>query len=65
MTSYWNSTNKFENVVDFYMHVGFQLRKNASNIKRLTTISIGILSRIKLNHTKDDFYGVTGCLMDY
>ena len=44
------------------MRVGFQLSKSARNLKRPTIIKIGLLSRITLNFTKEDFYGVTGFL---
>ena len=50
-------------VLDCHMVVGFQLRKNASNLKRLTMIKIRILLRITLNHSREDFCGVTGFFM--
>ena len=52
---YFNSIDKYDKVLDLHIHVGFQLRKNASYLKRLTMIKIGIFSRITLNHTKEDF----------
>ena len=48
--------------MDVHILVGFQLRKNASNLKRITIIKIGLLPMITLNHIKGDFYGITGFL---
>ena len=59
MTGYCNSIDNSYKVLDFHTRVRFQLRKNTSNLKRLTIIKIGILTRVTLNHTKEDFYGVT------
>ena len=63
MTKYWNSIKNSDKVFYFHMYVGFQMRKNVRNIKGLTKIKIGILSRITLNFTKEDFYGVIGFFM--
>ena len=63
MTRYWNSIENPDKVLDFQMCVRFQLRKNASNLERLTMNKIVLLLSITLNFTKEDFYDVTGFLM--
>ena len=60
---YLNSIDKYDKVLDLHIRVGFQLRKNASNLERLTMNKIVILLRITLNFTKEVFYGVTGFFM--
>ena len=54
-TRYWNSIDNSDEVLDFHMRIGFQLRKNTSNLKRFTIIKIGLLSRITLIFTKGMF----------
>ena len=49
-------------VLYFHMCVGFQLRNNVSNQNRLTIIKTGMLSRITLNHTKEN---ILDCNMIY
>ena len=59
LTKYWNSIKNSDKIFGFPHTCWISIEKNASNLKRLTMMKVGIFSRITLNFTKEYFYGLT------